>query len=242
MPFSDQSPYTQYVQRGLIDGQFVAGNFVTLCVGPPRLTSLGASALGPTTTSLDDLIFPVGVIQNFNLGQSRTFNRIFEIGSDRSYFISGRTFGQIGLSRVHYYGPSLLRLLYAYYRNVLPPEEVDWLWPNLGAQRMANPHDVIVSPGYENLFLNLASDLFGQPVGLGFFVRDSNMQSLGAFYCEACVIPNHTWATDAMGVIIQESVGIQYERLIPIKIRVVPLVKGDATSNISAGPPAPVVI
>lgn len=239
MPFSDQSPYDSYVQRGLVDGKFVAGNFVTLCVGPPRLTSLGADALGPSTATLDDLIFPVGIVQQFNLGQTRTFNRIFEIGSDRSYFISGRTFGQVGITRVHYDGASLLRMLYGYYRNVLQPEQVDWLWPNLGAVRMANPHDVIVSPGYENLFLNLASDLFSQPIGIGFFVRNSNMQSMGAFYLEACVIPNFTWATDAMGVIIQESVGIQYERLVPIAIRVVPLIRGDAASTTA---PAPTIV
>lgn len=235
MPFSDQSPYTEYVQRGLVDGNFVTGNLVTLCVGPPRLASLGAAAVGAgVQAQLDDLIFPIGVVQNFNLGQTRTFNRIFELGSDRSYFIAGRTFGQIGLSRVHYHGASLLRMMYAYYRNVLPPETVDWMWPNLGALDMANPHDVIVSPGHENLFLNLASDLFTQPIGLGFFVRDTNMNSLGAFYAEGAVIPNHTWATDAMGVIIQESAGVQFERLVPIRIRVLPLITGNESPSVAA--------
>lgn len=234
MPLSDQQPYTQYVQRGMDDGKYVAGNFVTLCVGPPRLGTIGGATIGTPTTRMDDLVYPVGVIQNFNLGQNRNFSRIFELGSDRSYFIPGRTVGQVGLSRVHYHGPSLLRVLYAYYQDLIPPTQVDWLWPNVGAMRNANPHDVIVSPGYENLFLNLSSDLFAQPFGAAFFVRDANLQTMGAFYLEHCVIPNHTWATDAMGTIIQESVALQYERLIPIKVRQVPLITGIQTAPVAA--------
>jgi len=226
MSFSDQNPYTSYVQRGLRDGQFVAGNFFSVSAGPPRLSVVGSSVLGGGSVQLDDIVYPIGIIQNFNLGQNKNFSRIFELGSDRSYFIPGRTVGQVGLSRIHYHGASLLRMVYAYYQDVLRPTTVKWMWPNLGATVMANPHDVIVPPGFENLFLNLASDLFNQPVGLAFFLKDSNLQTLGAFYLEHCVVPTHTWATDAMGTIVQESVGIQYELLVPIKTKVIPLMTG----------------
>jgi len=231
MSFSDQNPYTNYVQRGLRDGQYTAGSFFSMSAGPPRLSSIGGMTMGGYAQQLDDLVYPIGIIQNFNLGQNKNFSRIFELGSDRSYFIPGRTVGQVGLSRIHYHGPSLLRLVYAYYQDLMPPTTVRWVWPNLGAVMMPNPHDVIVSPGYENVFLNLASDLFNQPVGLAFFLRDSNLQTMGAFYLEHCVVPTHTWATDAMGTIIQESVGIQYELLVPIRTRVVPLMTGMEPPN-----------
>lgn len=226
MSFSQQNPYTDYVQRGMRDGQYVAGNFFSVSAGPPRLAAVGGAVLGGGPEQLDDLVYPIGIVQNFNIGQNKNFSRIFELGSDRSYFIPGRTVGQVGLSRIHYHGASLMRLLYAYYQDVLRPTTVEWMWPNLGASTVANPHDVVVPPGYENFFLNLASDLFNQPVGLAFFLRDSNLQTLGAFYLEHAVIPTHTWATDAMGTIVQESVGIQYELLVPIRTRVIPLMTG----------------
>lgn len=226
MSFSSQSPYESFVTRGLRDGQYASGTFFSVSAGPPRLSLVGGSVLSRGEKQLDDVVFPVGLVQNFNLGQNKNFSRIFELGSDRSYFIPGRTVGQVGLSRIHYHGASLLRMIYAYYQDVIPPARVPWMWPNLGAVMMANPHDVIVPPGYENLFLNLASDLFNQPVGLAFFLRDSNLQTLGAFYLEHCVVPTHTWATDAMGTIVQESVGIQYELLVPIRTRVIPLMTG----------------
>jgi len=235
MPLSDQDSYNSFVQRGLdTQPETVSGNYITIVAGPPQLGLMGSTAVATPTTRLDDLVYPVGVIQNFNLGQNRNFSRIFELGSDRSYFIPGRTVGQVGLSRVHYHGPSLLRVLYAYFVDIVPPTQVDWLWPNVGAMRTLNPHDVRVSPGYDNLLLNLASDMFAQPIGLGFFVRDSSLQTLGAFYLERCYIPSSTWATDAMGTLVQESVALQYERLVPIKVRSIPLITGISGSSIPA--------
>ena len=207
------------------DGQFLNAGFTVLCAGPPRLASVGggsAVSAAALTSTASQIVMPIGVVQNVNLSHNRTFNRIFEVGSERSYFISGRTIGQLAISRVLYHGPSLLRMIYAYYtdKNVegqLPPT-IPELFPNVGTSTMANPHDVIIPPGYENLYLNLASDLFNQPIGLMMYTRDSNQQAYGAVYMEGCYIPNHTWATDSQGVIIQESAAIQFERVVPVAV------------------------
>jgi hypothetical protein len=82
----------------------------------------------------------------------------------------------------------------------------------------SNPHDVVIPPGYENIYLNLASDLFAQPVGMLLLLRDVNLNTLGALYFEACYVPNHTWGVDSQGVIIQEQAGIQYERALPVQV------------------------
>ena len=179
-------------------------------------------------------MYPIGVTQNINHSQNKTFMRIWELGSERSYFIGGRTVGQLALSRVYYHGASLLRVLYAYYQDLIGAVQVPWVYPNVGAANMPNPHDVIVPPGYENLFLNLASDLFNQPIGLLVYMRDSNLDTIGAVYLEACYIPNHTWATDAQGTIVQETAAIQYERVIPVNVSAVSLISGlaEAVSGI----------
>jgi len=226
---SDWAPYQEYVQGGLVDGQFLNASFTLLAAGPPRLAAVGETTLagtGITGEAGDQLVFPLGIVQNFNLGQNRQFNRIFEIGSERSFFISGRTVGQLGLSRIMYHGPSLLRVLYAYYQDLFPPTLVPSVIGanNLGALTVANAHDVKIPPGFENLYLNLASDLFNQPIGLMLYFRDSNEDTVGALYAEACYIPNHTVATDAQGTIIQENVGIQYERVLPVAVSSLALV------------------
>ena len=227
--FSEWSPYDRFVQSGMADGQFVSAGFTIIAAGPPRLANIGGSTVTAGALAgagADQIVLPIGVVQNLNLSHNRQFNRIFEIGSERSYFISGRTMGQLSLSRILYHGPSLLRMLYAYYEDLIPPTTVQSVFPNAGSATVANPHDVKIPPGYENIFINLASDLFNQPIGLLLYIRDSNEDTIGAVYIEGCYVPNHTWATDAQGVLVQESASIQFERVVPVAVSALSLVTG----------------
>lgn len=241
--FSDWSPYTGYVQGGLVDGAYANAGFTLLAAGPPRLANIGgaaavAGAIGGATApgqAANQIVYPIGIVQNFGLSHSRNFARLFEIGSERSYFIGGRTVGQIGLGRVYYHGSSLLRIMYAYYQDLVPPTLVPAMFPNAGAQVMANPHDVVIPPGYENIYLNLASDLFAQPVGMLMYIRDVNQETLGACYFEACYLPQHSWNTDAHGVLIQEQVAVQFERCVPVQVAALALISSGGNNGGNAG-------
>lgn len=236
--FSDWSPYTSYVQAGLVDGQYANAGFTMIAAGPPRLSNIGgaaafAGAISVGGQAANQIVLPVGIVQNFNLSHTRQFSRIFEIGSERSYFIGGRTVGQIGLGRVYYHGASLLRTLYAYYQDLVPPTLVPAMFPNSGSASVANPHDVVIPPGYENIYFNLASDLFAQPIGLLLYIRDVNQDTLGAIYFEACYVPNHSVATDSQGVLLQESAAIQFERAVPVQVSALTLISSATSSNAS---------
>jgi len=237
---SNWQPYDRYVQSGLVDGQFLNASFTMIAAGPPRLANIGALSFAAnvgTGTGADDIVFPIGIVQNFNLSHNRQFNRIWEIGSERSFFISGRTVGQLGLSRILYHGPSLLRVLYAYYQDLFPPTLIPSVIGanNVGALTVANAHNVKIPAGFENMYLNLASDLFNQPIGLMAYFRDSNEDTVGSIYMESCYIPNHTIATDAQGTIIQENVGVQFERAVPVAVSALALVGLDAADQELAG-------
>jgi hypothetical protein len=236
---SEWQPYSRYVQSGLVDGQFLNASFTLLAAGPPRLANLGVDLGGQSIVddAANEIVYPMGIVQNFSLNHQRQFNRFWEIGSERSYFISGRTMGQLSLSRVMYHGPSLLRVMYAYYQDLFPPTVIpSVIGPdNLGALRVANPHDVKIAPGYENLYLNLASDLFSQPVGMMLYMRDSNEDTVGAAYMESCYIPNHGVATDAQGTVLQENCAVQFERVFPVAVSALPLVALGATEGQAIG-------
>lgn len=232
--FANWNPYRSYVQSGgvgpgMVDGKFVSGKFSGLFAGPPRLASIGgALSLGQAVTAAPEaasqIVYPVGLTQSVGLSHQRAFQRIFELGSERSYFISGRTIGQLQLGRVLYHGPSLLRVLYAYYQDLLPDTVVPSVFPNVGAAANPNPHDVVLPPGYENFYINLASDLFSQPIGLMMILKDVNLDTYGAVYLEHCVIPMHTIQVDAQNVMVNEQVSIQFELAIPIGINTIELV------------------
>lgn len=232
---SNWKPYENRVQGGLRDGNYANGQFILLCAGPPYFKQLNSN------NSLDAFsAYPIGLTQNFSHSQNKAVSRIFEIGSDRSYFIPGRTVGQLSLGRVLYHGASLLRVLYATYGNQLtgPGVQIDTLTggPAIGippfgtgpANKQFNPseiassaaplHRTVVAPGYDNMFFNLASDLFNNPMGLLMIMKDSEQNMLSAAYFENCYVPNHSMAVDSQGLIIQESVAIQYERIQPVPI------------------------
>ncbi len=228
---SEWKPYERYVQGGLVDGQYMSAAFTLLAAGPPRLANIGGAAGAAATLSQDggakDWALPIGVVQNVGLSHNRNFSRFWELGSERSYFISGRTTGQLQLSRIMYNGPSLLRMLYAYYQDLIPPTVVPFVYANPGVATVANPHDVKIPPGYENIFLNLASDLFSQPIGLMLYFRDSNEDTVGAIYMEGSNVPSHQIMTDAGGTVIQEAVSVQFERAVPVAVRGLSLITGD---------------
>jgi hypothetical protein len=224
---SEWKPYERFVQGGLVDGQFLSAAFTMVAAGPPRLANIGGAAAAAAAGTSGDWALPIGVVQNIGLSHNRNFARFWEVGSERSFFISGRTTGQVQLSRIMYHGPSLLRMLYGYYQDLIPPTVVPFVFANPGAATVANPHDVKIPPGYENIFLNLASDLFSQPIGLLMYFRDSNEDTVGAIYMESCYVPSHQIATDAGGTVIQEAVSIQFERAVPVAVKGLALVNAD---------------
>jgi hypothetical protein len=229
---SHWSPYLQKVDNSsaLGEGRFASGTFTLIAAGPPRLAAIGGNTAAGMASN--DWALPIGVVQNFNLAHNKSFARFFEIGSERSYFIAGRTMAQAGFSRVLYNGPSLLRMMYAFYQDLQYPTitksfGVDPQIPLV----VANQHDVKIPPGYENIYLNLASDLFSQPCGVLLYLMDSNETTLGACYMEETYIPSHSISTDAGGVVIQESVSLQPERVVPIAVASIALIES-ATSEV----------
>lgn len=218
--------FNRNVQSGLTEGQFLAAQFTLIAAGPPNLAFLSdinsnndADIIG---SAQDNIVFPMGITQAFQITQTRQHARVWEIGSERSYWISGRTVGQIALGRLVYHGPNLLRSLYAYYRTDATESRYpfdDLLGNGTSIQEAnenRNPHSIQISPGYRNIFLNLASDLFAQTIGLLVYFKDSNNESVYATYAENCVIPNHGLRMDAGGTVMQENATLQFERLVPV--------------------------
>ena len=244
------------------ESRFVNAATVLICAGPPRLAGPGVSAThsGGTAeaapgTGFDNLLFPIGVCMDANISQARALQRLYEIGSDRCYFVQGRNSGGITLNRVFFNGASLMRVLYAYYPNARIPAlggsatadagtvlNQDAAYEGstsgsssddtaLAAAAVGTASDlqkytgesalpqIELNPGYNNMFVNLASDLFNHPLGLSFMFQDVHKHTFAAFYCEMCMVQSHGLSIGANGsTIIGESVQLQFDRIAPIKI------------------------
>lgn len=199
-------------------GDFLSGESVVLVSGPPKMLSVGTSAL----TNL----IPLGLVQNVQVSQGKQLQQLFEIGSRLPYFVPGRTMIQVGMARVLFDGPSLMSALYtrADGDNLLMP-------------KISNPNDATIpptAPYAENsavgdnefvvgtlkgtssnapivgeFFINLASEFFNRPMGLGFILFDMQQQPYGGFYLENCFIQSHTFSVSSQQTVLMENVGLR---------------------------------
>lgn len=226
--FSNWDFYNFHVQQEFSGGQFVNAESTLVAAGPPK----ASQASGGGTTGG---VFPIGLLESVGIQQSKQLQRIFEIGSSRSYFIPGRVIGSLTLGRTFYFGPSLLRVLYAYYNHdansiefgtkaagttiVVDGKEVlDPAAKLLDVVDESTLHTLRRSPGEDYFFIDLASDLFNQPTGMAIYFKDANFTSVGAMYLEECYVQGHQMSISSGSVLVMEGASMQFDRLVPIKV------------------------
>lgn len=118
---------SEHVQADIENGEFVSPESTLVLAAPSRAEFLKVGSAASATDGLPSAggagipLFPMGLIQGISVNQQRTVSRFFEIGAKRSYFVPQRLFTSFNLNRVLFFGPSLLRLLYA----VAPTEAID---------------------------------------------------------------------------------------------------------------------
>lgn len=222
-----------HVQQELTHGQFVSAETSLIASGPPEIGGTGAYSSVPAAGI--GTVYPIGLIENAGISQSKQLQKVFEVGSSRSYFIPGRVIGSISLGRIFYYGPSLLRVLYAYYRNDTNNVDIGTADPtatitledgSVAQDPLARLltrggdsfHKVRMSPGEDFFYVNLASDLFNQATGLAFYFKDANFNSVGAFYVEQVFLQGHQFSVSSGSVLVMEGASAQYDRIVPIKL------------------------
>lgn len=230
--FSNWDFSNYHVQQELQGGQFVSAETSLIAAGTPEIGGTGPYSSAPVSGV--GTVYPIGLLENVGLSQSKQLQKVFEIGSSRSYFIPGRVIGSVSLGRMFYYGPSLLRVMYAYYQNSANNIQIgtasasDRITLEDGSTAVSplarllekgdTFHKVRTSPGEDYFYVNLASDMFNQGTGLAFYFKDSNFNSVGAFYLEQVFVQGHQFSVSSGSVLVMEGASAQYDRIVPIRI------------------------
>ena len=222
---------SEHVQKEIENGEYISTESTVLLAGPSQLTfTEGINEQGSAKYPL----FPIGLVGSFSFDQTRDVNRLYEVGSKRAYFIPNRLRGDFTMARTLFYGPSLMRLLYA-----LAPIETAGKWGN---KLKDNENNTPRSPKYEALFaqdqtriiepgsggltaenqnrdfwMNLMSELFNVPFGLAVYFRDSKNRGYAAMYMEDAYIQNHRFSVETSTVFLSEAVQGTFDRLSPFQ-------------------------
>lgn len=207
--YADWDFHNIHVQQRVVGGEFINAESTLVASGPQSLS--GEAGKAASTTD----VYPIGLLETFGLQQSRQLQRIFEIGSSRSYFVPGRTIGNITVGRTFYYGPSLLKSLYAYYKGAMAGGgEVDTLIP--GAKEKSS---IYRTPGHDDFLIDLASDLFAQPTGMAVYFKTTKEDTYGGFYLEHVYCQGHQMTVSSGSVLIMEGASLQYDLLVPLNVK-----------------------
>ena len=225
--FQDWDYFNKNVQSGLTEGQFINFGGCLLAAGPPYLSAPAAGGQDDDTVG-GQQVFPVGLASNWAIQHQLTAIPVPEAGSYRRYTITGPADGNFSMGRTLYHGPSLLRVMYAYYsapRDDGGATPVIPLTDDASANALRNPKNLIIdAPGYENFWVNLASDIFTQPVGLLLYIKDVNREAYGAVYLEQLQVVNHGFGSGPGQVAVAENAAFLFSRARPVKLnQAVPL-------------------
>ena len=187
-----------------IGGNYVSAESVLICAGPPRLTNI-----------MQD-IFPIGIVQNFNLSQNKNIQQLFEIGSRETILLPGRTFIQSSISRIIFDGPSLLKALY---NAPLAPTLLSKDAQALAATSYNWQSD---EGGDDDFYINLAANMFNAPIGIALLMHDNNDDVYGGAYLESVLVAAHNMTITAGQTIVAENASLRISKVKPIKFAATP--------------------
>ncbi|GEM_PF-5446897 len=202
----------KHVESGIKPNQFVGAQNCLLCAGPAALES------GDGSFNLQT----IGVVENVMINQAKALQRIYEVGSSLPYIVPGQVSVALQLSRIFIYGMSLLGRLYQTYLDM---DDEDNPRPYIDDIEQAYP-DPASPPNSGQLYANLQSDFFSQPIGILFWFMDNQPQNadtpghtVGVMYSEHTFVSSHQFQINSGAVIIMESSALEARRLFPVDLQ-----------------------
>lgn len=232
---------TRHVQKNMMSGDFVGSHSCIVCATVPRWEMLSNTDNEVTTGVGGDganLAVPIGIVSDFTVQQQAQLQQLYEIGSKRKYtVVSGRTDGMMSIARAEYDGPSLLKMLYAFYPteyvklfDKYPIENPPLISGDTNRAMFKEiPQDS--APGLNDFWINMMSDIFTYPFGIMLVQKNSaNNRDVSATLFENCYVQAHQMGISAGQVIIAESSTLTFDRVVPIRCTGVSTAPGSSES------------
>jgi hypothetical protein len=162
-------------------------------------------------------LLAIGMLQAVSFNQTKPTQPMMAIGSGRSFYVSGKAQTQWTMGRLFVNGRNLLRVLY---HNAVA-----------GGIDPAQFDDVATDDANPQYFINLDSELYLVPFGLGSVFRDKSHDYVGGFYAELCAITSYATAWNAGQNLILENVSGLSDRLLPFGANSPAGIRPHATGN-----------
>lgn len=165
--------------------------------GPPRWSDPD----NPENSIIDELL-PLGMLQQVGFNQAIGIVPGMAIGSARKFWLDGPSNNTVTLARLICNGRNLLRALMTNaIRMGIDPQKLD--------AKAANEQNSV-------FYINLDSELFKIPLGLGFVMKDKLHDWIGAVYLENGRIQTHGFGWASAQPMILENANLIFDNVEPI--------------------------
>ena len=176
--------------------------------GPARFTGLAGS-----TSSLR----PIGLIDGLQFNAQAQLQRLFEVGSNRSFFTRGKTISQMAISSMIADKQNLLAAL----------TELSYNHNGVTAGAYKLNANGTKSPGVSDVHLNLDAETFGVPFGILLLFKTKGAEGasslrgkiLGAVYLEYCMMSMWGFQISSQLPMVAENVQVEFDRAVPVDLK-----------------------
>jgi len=189
-----------HVERTLDNAAYTSAHpdDTLVLAGPARLDTVDVS--NTANNSIQSLL-AIGMLMRVDFNTGRQLSPTMAIGSGRSFFLSSKSQGSGSIQRLFVNGRNIMRVLYHNARTKnLPVEQLD---------------DPAAKNSAANFYINLDSELYLIPLGLGTVFRTKAHDFVGGFYAELLMINSYSIGYQAGGSSVAESVRFVFDRLLP---------------------------
>lgn len=180
-----------------------------LFAGPARFSSVSSSP---------DRLHAIGLVDSFGYSSSATVQPLYEIGSNRTFFTRGKTQNQVQISAMVADHANLLKAFMqeSYDEKDQKAKDSNYFL-NTGGTK---------APTSGDMALNLDSEAFNVPFGILMMFKTKgeeggtslNGNIIGATYLENCMLTNFSLNVQAQSPVIQDNVGIMFDRAVPVQV------------------------
>lgn len=199
-----------HVERPLDNAAYDAAHpdNTLLLAGPARRDVFRPRQTSPRTLAA------LGMFQAFQVSSSTQLMPIMSIGSGRPFFLRGKSQSSWSITRTWLYGKNLLRVLS---HNAAEA--------GLRVDQFDDPAALAPDSAF---FINLDSELYYIPFGLGALIRSKSHTMVAGMYLELAMIQQWSTSVNGGGNIMAESVSGLCDRVLPFKV-------GDQMQNFRVG-------
>lgn len=169
-----------------------------LFAGPARFTGLSGDS---------SVLTPIGLTDNIAISSNPQLARLFEIGSNRSFFTRGKTTHSLQLGK-----------MLSDQKNILAALSAKAYRPTLNDGGLGAPG---AEGAMSEVMMNLDSEFFNIPFGLLILFKtrggnDGYGKVLAGVYLEYCMFASYSTQIVSQSPVIVENVAIEYDRPVPV--------------------------